>query len=115
MTIESFIRAMPKVELHVHLEGAIQPDTLLALARHNNVPLPVDSVAGLRSWYTFTDFRHFIEIYLAISACIRTPDDIELIAREFLANQAAQQIRYSEVTYTAFTHYHYKGISFGCD
>jgi len=112
MTLESFIRAMPKVELHVHLEGAIQPDTLLALARRNNVLLPVDSVAGLRSWYTFTDFRHFIDIYLAISACICTPDDIELIAREFLANQAAQQIRYSEITYTAFTHYHFKGISF---
>jgi adenosine deaminase len=112
MSLESFIYAMPKVELHVHLEGAIQPATLLALAQRHQVNLPADSVAGLREWYTFTDFAHFVEIYLAVSDCIRTPEDIELIAREFLASQAAQQIRYSEVTYTAFTHYHTKGLSF---
>jgi len=112
MSLESFIRTMPKVELHVHLEGAIQPETLLALARRNQVALPADTLAGLRSWYTFTDFAHFVEIYLAVSACIRSPEDIELIAREFLASQAAQGIRYSEVTYTAFTHYHFKGLLF---
>jgi adenosine deaminase len=103
---------MPKAELHVHLEGAIQPETLLALARRNDVALPADTVEGLRAWYTFTNFAHFVEIYLAVSACIRTPDDIELIGREFLAGQAAQNIRYSEVTYTAFTHYHFKGLLF---
>ena len=112
MSLESFIRAMPKVELHVHLEGAIEPETLLALARRNQVALPADTLAGLRSWYTFTDFAHFVEIYLAVSACICSPEDIELIAREFLASQAAQSIRYSEVTYTAFTHYHFKGLPF---
>src|SRR5262245_52992048 len=112
MSLESYIRAMPKVELHVHLEGAIQPETLLTLAQRNGVALPADTVAGLRAWYTFTNFAHFIEIYLAVSACIRSPDDIELIAREFLAGQAAQGIRYSEVTYTAFTHYHFKGLPF---
>src|SRR6266516_3713036 len=112
MSLESFIRAMPKVELHVHLEGAIEPETLLALARRNQVALPADTLAGLRSWYTFTDFAHFVEIYLAVSACIRSPEIIELIAREFLARQAAQSICYSEVTYTAFTHYHFKGLPF---
>jgi adenosine deaminase len=112
MSLESYIRAMPKVELHVHLEGAIQPETLLALAHRNGVALPATTVAGLRSWYTFTDFAHFVEIYLAVSACIRSPDDIELVAREFLAGQAAQGIRYSEVTYTPFTHYYFKGLPF---
>jgi adenosine deaminase len=112
MSFESYIQAMPKAELHVHLEGAIQPETLLALAQRNGVVLPANTVEGLRTWYTFTNFAHFIEIYLAVSACIRTLDDIELIAREFLAGQAAQNIRYSEVTYTAFTHYHFKGLSF---
>ena len=106
------IRAMPKVELHVHLEGSIQPATLLALARRHDIPLPAATVEGLRAWYTFTDFPHFIEIYKTISACLRTPDDIELIAREFLAGQAVQNIRYSEVTYTAFTHYATKRMSF---
>ncbi|MEO7909575.1 MAG: adenosine deaminase [Roseiflexaceae bacterium] len=112
MSLEAYIAAIPKVELHVHLEGAIRPATLLKLARRNHVPLPADTVAGLRSWYSFTDFPHFVEIYMAISACLRTPDDIELITREFLAGQAAQNIRYSEVTYTAFTHYARKNIAF---
>jgi adenosine deaminase len=111
-SLDDQIRAMPKVELHVHLEGSIQPATLLALARRHAIALPADTVEGLRTWYTFTDFQHFIEIYRAISACLRTPDDLELIAREFLAGQATQNIRYSEVTYTAFTHYATKHLSF---
>jgi adenosine deaminase len=112
MPIEPFIHAMPKVELHVHLEGAIQPATLLALAKQHKITLPADTVEGVRAWYRFKDFAHFVNIYLTISSCLRTPDDIEWIAREFLAGQAAQNIRYSEVTYTAFTHYHFKKISF---
>ena len=71
MSLENFIRAMPKVELHVHLEGSIQPETLLMLARRNGVSLPVDTVDDLREWYTFTDFAHFIEIYIAICQCRR--------------------------------------------
>ncbi len=112
MSIEQFITAMPKVELHVHLEGSIQPETVLALARRHDVTLPANTVEGLRDWYQFVDFPHFVEIYLQVSACIRTPDDIELIAREFLAGQARQNIRYSEVTYTAYTHYATKGLAF---
>ena len=56
MSIEQFIRLMPKVELHVHLEGSIRPATLLALAERNGVALPADSVEGLEAWYQFTDF-----------------------------------------------------------
>jgi len=111
--LAAFIQAMPKVELHVHLEGAIQPASLLALATRNGVALPAANVEELQEWYTFTSFPHFIEIYLTVSACLRTPDDIELIAREFLAEQARQHIWYSEVTYTAYTHYATKGLSFG--
>lgn len=109
MSLDAFIRRMPKVELHVHLEGSIHPQTLLMLSERNRVPLPVDTVEGLREWYTFTDFAHFIEIYIAISSCIRTPEDIEFIAREFLRGQAEQQIRYSEVTFTPYTHYSLSG------
>ena len=105
MSLTEFIRAMPKVELHVHLEGSIQPATLLELAQRNQVELPATTKAGLKEWYTFHDFAHFIEIYLAISQCLCTPDDLELIAREFLRGQATQNIRYSEVTFTPYTHY----------
>lgn len=107
MSLAKFIQAMPKVELHVHLEGSIQPETLLALAERNGVALPAHTVEGLRDWYRFRDFPHFIEIYLAICRCICSPDDLELIAREFLRGQAAQNIRYSEVTFTPYTHFAY--------
>ncbi|MBI1766132.1 MAG: adenosine deaminase [Acidobacteria bacterium] len=103
--LAQFIRRMPKVELHVHLEGSIQPATLLELARRNGVTLPADDIAGLQRWYRFTEFKHFIEIYLTISSCICTPADIELIATDFLRQQAAQNIRYSEVTFTPYTHF----------
>ena len=112
MSLEQFIRAMPKVELHVHLEGAIAPETVLALAQLHGVRLPADTLDGLRAWYRFVDFAQFIEVFSAISACVQTPDDIERIARDFLAEQARQNVRYSEVTYTAYTHYATKGIAF---
>ncbi len=105
MSLSEFIRRMPKVELHVHLEGSIQPETLLLLAERNHVALPYSTTKELKSWYTFTNFSHFIEIYLKISSCICTPDDIEFIAREFLRGQATQNIRYSEVTFTPYTHF----------
>jgi adenosine deaminase len=105
MTVEAFIRAMPKVELHVHLEGSTRPQTLLTLARKHGVALPADDVEGLRRWYRFRDFDHFLEVYLAISRCLRTPDDIELITREFLAGQAEQNILHTEATYTPYSQY----------
>jgi aminodeoxyfutalosine deaminase len=104
MTIQEFIRLMPKVELHVHLEGSINPATLLLLAKRNNVPLPAQTIEELQDWYTFSGFPHFIEIYMAICNCIRTPQDLELIVTEFLKDRAGQNIRYSEVIFTPFTH-----------
>lgn len=110
--VEAYLRAMPKVELHVHLEGSIRPATLLTLARRNQRALPYDTVEGLSQWYQFTDFLHFIDVYVAITQCLRTPDDIELIAWEFLQGQAAQNVRHSEVTYTPRTVYNHCGIAF---
>ena len=102
----------PKRELHVHLEGAIRPETLLKLADRNNVALPYDNVDGLRQWYVFRDFPHFVEIYVKISSCSRRQTILELVAREFLQGQADQNIRYTEATYTAYTIYQHCGISF---
>jgi aminodeoxyfutalosine deaminase len=112
MSLNSFIEAMPKIELHVHMEGSIRPATLLKLAKRNGIEVPADDVEGLRDWYTFTDFNHFIDIYRVISRCLRTYEDIETIAREFLIGQAEQNIRYSEVTYTAFTQFSTSRLSF---
>ena len=96
---------MPKVELHVHLEGSIRPATLLALAERNEVSLPAESVEEVEAWYTFTDFAHFVQIYFAICDCLRTAEDFELITREFLIGQEAQNIRHSEVIFTPYTHH----------
>jgi adenosine deaminase len=110
--IEDFINKMPKVELHVRLEGSVRPETLLKLAKRHQVPLPAENVAGLREWYTFCDFDHFIEIYMAISSCLRTAEDSELVAREFLSGQAEQNILYSEVTFTPFNQFANNGLGF---
>lgn len=112
MDVLEFCRAMPKVELHVHLEGSIRPETVLSLAKKNNIALPADTVEGLREWYVFRDFPHFVEIYVSVSNCIKSPEDIEFIAREFLVGQKDQNILHSEVTYTASTIEKLAGIPF---
>lgn len=112
MTLTNFIAAMPKVELHVHIEGAVRPETLLTLAKKNNIELPVSTLDEVQAWYQFTDFSHFIQIYFLISSCIQTVEDIEFVVRDFLQGQAEQNIRYTEGTWTALTHYQSKGISF---
>ena len=109
---ERYIEAVPKAELHVHLEGSIQPATLLKLAQQNNVKLPVQTVEDLQDWFTFRDFDHFIEIYFEISRCLKTSDDYELIAYEFGAQMARQNVRYAEVTFSPSTHQFSLGIPF---
>lgn len=109
--LTDWIASIPKTELHVHIEGSIRPETLLKLAKRHDVALPAKTVEELQAWYTFTDFVHFVEIYTTISSCIRTPDDIELITREFLEGQAAQNITYTEATYTAYTLFKQSGIA----
>jgi adenosine deaminase len=106
MSLQTYIEAAPKAELHVHLEGSILPSTLLTLAKRNDVHLPADTVEGLRDWFTFRDFPHFIKVYVAITRCLRTLEDYELIAYEFGAEMARQNVRYAEVTFTPGTHHH---------
>ncbi len=111
-SIESFITRMPKVELHVHLEGSVKPETLIKLASKYKIDLPANNLDELNAWYTFKDFEHFIEVYSTISNCFRHVDDIELITREFLIGQAEQNIRYSEVTFTPYSQYVNSGLGF---
>lgn len=111
-SMQTFITCMPKAELHVHLEGSVRPETLLKLARRHNIDLPASDIAGLREWYRFRDFDHFIQIYMVISSCLREAEDIELITREFLQGQADQNIRYSEVTFTPYSQFINSGLGF---
>lgn len=110
MSLREVIEGLPKIELHVHLEGSIQPETLLKLAERNKIDLPAKDIIGLREWFTFRNFDHFVEIYVAASKCIKNPEDLELIAEEFARGQAAQNIHYTEAHYTAMTIHRHAGI-----
>jgi adenosine deaminase len=107
MSLEAFVARMPKVELHVHLEGTIQPATLLRLARRRGVDLPASDEASLREWFRFRDFDHFVQIYLTTSRCVQEPEDFQLVVADFLAEQARQNVLYSEVHFTIATHIAY--------
>jgi len=102
--LRAFVQALPKAELHVHLEGSMRPGLLLDLARRRGVELPAGDEAGLRRWFRFEDFAHFIEIYLACSRCLREPEDFQKLLDDFAASQASQNVVYSEVHFTISTH-----------
>jgi adenosine deaminase len=93
--------ALPKVDLHVHLEGAMRPGTVVELADRYGVELP----EGLRQGrYEFRDFRHFIDEFVAGIRCLRAPDDFRRIALELAEDQAARGVRYTEVTFSLPDH-----------
>lgn len=102
--LAAFLRALPKVELHVHLEGSVRPATLLALARRHGIELPARDEAGLADWFRFRDFEHFVEVYVACSRCLRDGEDFHRLALDFAEGQAAQNVLWSEVHFTISTH-----------
>ncbi len=98
------LTAMPKVETHVHLEGATPAELVFRLAQRNSVTLPASTLDGLRALYEFRDFNHFIEIYVMAVSTMKTSDDFADIAEDFLRRQAAQHILYSEVYFSPALH-----------
>jgi aminodeoxyfutalosine deaminase len=78
----------PKIELHVHLEATIRPATLLEIARRNGVGLPADTVEGLTALYEFRDFKHFIDVWILTTNCLRTADDFRRVVVDY-AEEAA--------------------------
>jgi len=105
VSTEDYLRLAPKAELHVHLEGSIQPATLLTLAERNGIELPATTVEGLREWFTYRDFAHFVDIYVAVTRCLRRREDYALITYELGRELARQNVRYAEVTFTPATHH----------
>ncbi len=101
--MKDFIAALPKAELHVHHVGSASPDTVARLAaRHPDSPVPTDP-AALADYFTFTDFGHFIEVYLSVVDLLRTPEDLWTLTHEVGRDLAAQQVRYAELTMTPYT------------
>ncbi|MGH9193837.1 MAG: adenosine deaminase [Acidimicrobiales bacterium] len=103
------IAALPKVELHVHLEGSMRPSTVLALAERNGIDLGVESEAELAERYQFRDFLHFIELFRAGLAVLRTPDDLVTCADALTEELAGQRVRWAEVTTTPVHHARTRG------
>ncbi len=93
--IPAWLRALPKVELHLHLEGSTDPETLVALSqRHDAHPL---TLADARALYTYPDFLGFLEAYKAMSSRLQTPEDYELITYNMVRSLAAQGVVHAEV------------------
>ena len=96
------IRLMPKAELHVHLDGSLRPETMIALARDAGVELPTSDPAALRRFMLVSDARN-LEDYLArfelTIALLQIPDAIERVAYEMVADAAQENIRYLEIRY----------------
>jgi adenosine deaminase len=99
-----WIAALPKVELHLHLEGALRPETMFALAGRNGVELPADSPEGLGALYRFGDFGDFARLFLTGLKVLRTAADFADATAALAAELAAQNVRYAEVTTTPFAH-----------
>lgn len=98
------LEALPKIELHVHLEGTIAAETARGLAIAHSLDPSVLPFGEAGYPVKFDSFQHFIDTYLGVSALIRTPDDLGAIAAAFARAQEAQNVIYTEVTFTALTH-----------
>jgi aminodeoxyfutalosine deaminase len=103
MSIAAFVAGLPKAELHVHHVGSASERIVQELAERHPGTVPVDPVE-LRRFYEFRDFAHFIEVYLAVVALIRTPEDVRMLTYEVAREMATEQrVRYAELTCTPYT------------
>lgn len=96
MPLDARIAAMPKTEIHIHLEGATSAETYFEIARRNGIELPVHELPQWQEFFHFRDFNHFIEVYVTSTKMLRTAADYELLVRRFAAQQAALNVKYTE-------------------
>ncbi|MEU6713281.1 adenosine deaminase [Nonomuraea sp. NPDC046802] len=105
MTIDAFIDALPKVELHVHLVGSASVPTVLELSRrHPGSEVPATE-EELRRFYTFRDFPHFAQIYKAVNSLVREPEDVATLVQGLARDLAPQGARYVELQVTPYAHH----------
>ncbi|GAA3078580.1 adenosine deaminase [Streptomyces roseofulvus] len=101
--LHPFIAGLPKAELHVHHVGSASPRIVSELAaRHPDSKVPTAPEA-LADYFTFTDFAHFIDVYLSVVDLVRTPEDVRLLTFEVARDMARQNIRYAELTITPYS------------
>ncbi len=99
-----FPYALPKAELHVHIEGTLEPELAFAIGRRNRVDLPYSSADELRRAYRFADLQSFLDVYYAVSSVLLTEDDFTEVAEAYLARAAAQGVRHAEIFFDPQAH-----------
>ena len=101
---EAWIAGLPKAELHVHHVGSASPRIVAELAaRHEDTPVPTDPEL-VAEYFTFTDFAHFVDVYLSVVDLVRTADDVRTLTYEIARDMAqTQSIRYAELTCSPYT------------
>jgi adenosine deaminase len=111
VTDRSRIAALPKAELHLHIEGTLEPELAFELARRNGVGLPFDTVEELSAAYDFSDLGSFLDLYYQCSAVLVTARDFEDLGRAYFERAAADGVRHVELFFDPQTHL-VRGVAF---
>jgi adenosine deaminase len=102
--MRELIEALPKVELHMHIEGSLEPELMFAIARRNGVALRHDSVESLRRAYDFQDLQSFLDIYYEGARVLRTEQDFHDMALAYFTRARGQNVRHAEIFFDPQTH-----------
>jgi adenosine deaminase len=111
MSMEDAIRALPKVELHLHIEGSLEPELMFALAERNGVELPYSSVEEVRAAYDFSDLQSFLDIYYAGAQVLLKAQDFYDMTWAYLEQCRADKVRHTEIFFDPQTHTD-RGVAF---
>ena len=109
--LPAVLRAMPKAELHIHIEGSLEPELIFALAQRNGVSIPYASVEALRAAYAFTDLQSFLDIYYAGASVLLKEEDFFDMAMAYFRRAAADNVVHAELFFDPQTHTD-RGVSF---
>jgi adenosine deaminase len=104
MDLSTFIRGLPKAELHLHIEGSLEPEQMFEFARRNRVSLPFASVEAVREAYAFSNLQDFLDIYYQGADVLRTEDDFRDLALAYFRRAAADGARHVELFFDPQTH-----------
>ena len=102
--LPALLRAMPKAELHIHIEGSLEPELIFKLAQRNGVALPYPDVEALRAAYAFTDLQSFLDIYYAGASVLLKEEDFFDMAWAYLQRAAADNVLHTEIFFDPQTH-----------
>ena len=102
--LPDLLRAMPKTELHMHIEGSLEPELIFALAKRNDVRLRYKSVEELRAAYAFTDLQSFLDIYYAGASVLQQPQDFYDMAWAYFQRAKADNVVHAEIFFDPQTH-----------